>query len=183
MGGDATSEATVVRPRWWTLPVAGLGSLVFVVAGVAMVAVGGPGAVIGVIAILFFGGGFVVAAPRLRPGRRSLVVDGRGLEIRDRSSSLRVAWDEVDTMGVVAINRTKMTSLRLRDPDAVAERLAASGLPLRGLRAPAVARGLMRANRRLAGADLSFSWADRDRSAEDLLALFERYRAAARARA
>src|SRR5690349_14613673 len=87
-------EPVVMRPRWWALPVTALGCLVFVAMGLALVAGGGPGAVIGVIATVFFGGGLIVLLLR-RPWRRSIAIDDRGVAWRGPEGEMLVRWENI----------------------------------------------------------------------------------------
>jgi hypothetical protein len=164
----AAEAAVVVRPRWWALPVAAAGCLVFVALCVVLLAVGGAANVaIGLAGIAFFGGGLVVLVLR-RPWRCSLLVDERGVTWRRPGGDTQVRWADISAIRVTSmrtgrVGRTTFVTLTLHDPSAV-DRPALGPLN----------RPLQAWNRRLVGGEASIGWSERDRSADELAALLNR---------
>src|SRR4051812_20160600 len=97
------TEPVVMRPRWCALPVTAVGCLVFVALGAAFVASGEPAAVaIGMVAIVFFGGGLVGLVLR-RSWRWSIVIDDRGVTWRRPGGDTLVRRENI---GAVYVTKT-----------------------------------------------------------------------------
>jgi hypothetical protein len=149
-----------MRPRWWALPAAAAGCLLFVALGVALIASGGPGGVaIGVIAIAFFGGGLVLLVVR-RPWRWSIVIDDRGVAWRRPRGEMLVRWENIAAIRFQRGSPTGFVTLTLHDPSAVDQAVLGR-----------LNRPLQAFNRSLTGGEASIAWNERDRSAEDLAGL------------
>jgi hypothetical protein len=166
MDAVSSSDPVVMRPRWWALPVAAVGCLVFVAMGLVLVAVGGPaGIVIGAVSIAFFGGGLVLLVVR-RPWRWAIVIDDRGVTWRRPGGDTVVRWGNIAGVSVTRMGGfggQTFVTLKLLDPSALDKpALGALNGPLQGL------------NRRLAGGEASIGWHERDRPAEEVAELLIR---------
>jgi hypothetical protein len=166
--GGARERPVVMRPRWWALPAAALGCVVFVALGVALLASGGAGNVaVGLAGIAFFGGGLVLLLLR-RPWRWSILIDESGVTWQRPGGDMLVRWANIAAVRVTKmrtgrIGRTTFVTLTLRDPSAVDQpALGALNGPLQALK------------RRLVGGEASIAWNERDRSAEEVAALLNR---------
>jgi hypothetical protein len=161
------TEPVVMRPRWWALPVTAAGCLVFVALGAALVASGDPAPVaIGVVAIVFFGGGLVGLVLR-RSWRWSIVIDDRGVTWRRPGGDTLVRWENIGAVYVTKTGRlggSSLVTLRLIDPAAL-DRPALGPLN----------RPLQALGRNLAGGEASIGWSERDRPAEELADLLVRH--------
>jgi hypothetical protein len=161
------TEPVVMRPRWWALPVTAVGCLVFVALGAAFVASGEPAAVaIGMVAIVFFGGGLVGLVLR-RSWRWSIVIDDRGVTWRRPGGDTLVRWENVGAVYVTKSGRlggSSLVTLRLIDPAAL-DRPALGPLN----------RPLQALGRNLAGGEASIGWSERDRPAEEVADLLIRH--------
>jgi hypothetical protein len=96
-----------------------LGSLLFVVIGIAMVLTEhGILRIVGVVCTLFFGLCVVCWGRKLLDTRPGLVIDGEG--IHDNSSAApfgRLAWGEIAGFRLVEVRGQKMFAIDLRDPE------------------------------------------------------------------
>lgn len=114
-------DAVVVRPRWWALPAAAVGCLVFVALGVVLIASGGAfNVAVGVLSLVFFGGGLVVLVRR-RPWRWSIVIDDDGVTWRRPGRDLPLRWADVAAVRVTRmrtgrIGRMTFVTLTLEHP-------------------------------------------------------------------
>jgi hypothetical protein len=186
--------------RWRNAALFGAGTLVMTLAGVLLIGIGLTGGTGGIILVLagvlgvFFFGGILVTGLRDVARPRSIRLASGGIGIRRSGETLELAWEEVEDVGEAVLSRNHIVGLRLRDPVAATRRapaaavgsgpgarwvVAVTGALLRilpGHRRPGDPVRMLEANRRMFGFDIGLGWADRDRSAGELLALIERYR-------
>jgi hypothetical protein len=198
---DAPPAVELHARRWRNATLFAAGALVMTLAGVLLIGIGLTGGAAGIVLVpagalgVFFFGGVLVTGLRDMLEPRSIRLGGDGIEIRRSGETLRLAWEEVEHVGEAVMSRNHIVGLRLRDPAAAARRapaaaagsgpgarwvVAVSGALLRILpaaRRPGDPVRLLAANRRMLGFDIGLGWADRDRSARELLELIERYRA------
>ena len=193
--------------RWWQVPMFAGGCLVFVAVGVALILVGLRAGLtgfvlvpLGLLSIVFFGGLLILQLPDQLRGRR-VRLDVRGIAISRAGETLTLPWSQVVDVRVVTLERNHIVGLLLRDPARAAREapaaatggggavrwlVAGTGAGMRRVLPGSVpgdpgsastAAGMLAYNRESFGFDVGLGWADRDRPADELLELIERYRA------
>jgi hypothetical protein len=194
----------------------GVGCAAFTVMGLTLVMFAGA-VYVGLLAILFFGGGGLWALPKLLRRKVSMRLTGEGLHQCYEQGTTHIPWFDVEKVGIISMFGNKMVGVRLKTYDrylgemspALAEFMrrhlpylkwlarATSLLPvpastgvwsrleghdvsedLKSLGAVGDLAELLLWARTRYGYDITLSWAELDRSAEDFVALLEGYRTA-----
>ncbi|MFS2293672.1 MAG: YfjD family protein [Actinomadura sp.] len=103
-------ERVEVRPKPWRLGAMVVGALGFSVAGVGTAVYGEPfEVVIGLLAVVFFGGGMVLALPALARRRFvTLTLTPMGIE----ANGALAPWEDIEAVGVAKVS-TKLFGIRL----------------------------------------------------------------------
>lgn len=92
-------------------------------AGCAIFSIGGLAVIfsgeikLGLITLLFFGGGGIYAIPKLLKRKVSMVLSANGIELFYPQGSAFIAWADVEEIGIVRILSTKLVGIRLRSYD------------------------------------------------------------------
>ena len=152
-GNSGSDEIVVPLHKGKTMAVA-LGSLAFVLTGIAMMAISGShdGAtrvydvVVGLASILFFGLVFTYAASRLSSSSPTIVINARG--ITDNASAMGagfVAWDEIASVHIGTTAGKRFLCLVPKD------------VPVFLARQPAWKRGAMEWNVSMVGAPITIA--------------------------
>ena len=86
-------DAVVVRPRWWALPAAAVGCLVFVALGVVLIASGGAfNVAVGVLSLVFFASRTPHGAGTVAKALADLTAAGELVNPRDRRGYRLPDW-------------------------------------------------------------------------------------------
>ena len=80
----------------------------------------------GLLAIVFFGGGGLVAIPRLLWRKVTLVLTSEGLEQRYPEGSAHIPWQDVEQVGLVSAYSTTMPGIRLNSYDEYLDNMSPS---------------------------------------------------------
>ena len=132
--------------------------------------------IVGIVGLLFFGVGGLLALYSMLARRWSFAVSDAGIEINGNNLPLigsrpgLIAWHDVETVGLADISGQRMVGVRLLTPDAY---LTSGGVSMSS-RQNRARRRLMQANRSLCGYDLAFAWSELDRSPNDTVDLLTR---------
>jgi hypothetical protein len=136
------TEKLIIKSSRWRFGLLLLGCVVFVVMGLVIIFMKGNW--FGLVPIIFFGMGGVVAVWQLVDSRPRLVIDERG--VVDRTLGVgRIDWRDVKSAYVASINDNDFICLELRDPEKYRARLSN------------VRRALAKANLRLGFTDFSLN--------------------------
>jgi len=96
-----------------------LGCSLFTVAGFYLMSMGEPQNIaVGLLCILFFGGGGLIMIPKLLRRKVSMVLTREGMEQITPYGNAHVRWSDVEKVGMVSIFANKMVGIRLRNYDA-----------------------------------------------------------------
>jgi hypothetical protein len=163
---DLVPDSVRLYPSRWTLLKVFLGSLLFVVVGLALIAwVGVIGRVVGGIAVAFFGlcGAYVLTEMLWR--RPTVEMDRSGIRVRSHLAAAGyLPWAEVTGAIVYRVEGQRMLGIVVRDR----EGLIARATPLR--------RFLMRSNRRMGYPLVNIPQVAVAENLDDVLAGMRRFR-------
>src|SRR5205809_1280388 len=91
----------------------------FSIGGFFLVATGEPKAVAaGLLSIVFFGGGGLIAIPKMLRRKVSMVLTREGMEQINPYGKSFIRWIDVEKLGVVSVHGSEMVGIRLRSYDA-----------------------------------------------------------------
>ena len=105
-----------VRPKARNVLFAGLLCAIFSAIGLWMV-LSGEAVFVGLLSVLFFGGGGLYAIPKQWRRKVSMVLTSDGIEQRYHRGTTFIPWQDVESVGVVAIFSNKMVGIRLQSYD------------------------------------------------------------------
>jgi len=77
---------------------------------------------VGYASIIFFGACAIVGLFKLFDGRPGLIINNEGIILNPISSTSLVKWTEIDKFDIKTINRTKLISIYLKNPDEYIDR-------------------------------------------------------------
>jgi Protein of unknown function (DUF2982) len=100
----------------------GIGCAAFTLGGIWMV-LSGEGVFVGLLSIVFFGGGGLVAIPRLLRRKVSFVLTSEALEQRYPEGSAYIPWRDVEQVGLASVFSTTMAGIRLKSYDKYLENM------------------------------------------------------------
>lgn len=72
---------------------------------------------LGLLTLLFFGGGGIYAIPKLLKRKVSMVLSDNGIELFYPQGSAFIPWADVEQCGIVRVFSTKLVGIRLRSYD------------------------------------------------------------------
>jgi hypothetical protein len=111
------TETIEIRPKTGRNAILlGIGCAAFTVMGLTLVISAGA-VFVGLLAILFFGGGGLWAIPKLLRRRVSMRLTGEGLHQCYEQGTTHIPWRDVEEVGITSMFGNKMVGIRLKTYD------------------------------------------------------------------